>query len=422
MRLSRISRLRRASFRLGDARILAALVVVTSCLGTLSLEAQVAVRGGTVHTMAGSSIENGVVLVSGDGLIERVGPESQVPIPDGYRVLEAEVVTPGLVDAHTVVGISGYLNQSTDQDQLERSEAIQPELRAIDGFNAREELLEWIRAFGVTTLHTGHAPGALMSGQTMVVKPRGATVDEALVQPGAMVAITLGPEVAGNFDGAPGTRSKGLALVRQELIRAQEYQARRQEGSDGAPSRDLRMEILVDLLEGRVKALITANRVSEILAALRLQQEFGFDLVLDGAAEAYLVIDEIHAANVPVIVHPTMARHQGTLENATFETVRRLQDAGVLVALQSGYEPYVPKTRVVLFEAAMAVHYGMSFENALRSISIDAARILGQDQRVGSIEQGKDGDLALFDGDPFEYTTRVCGVLLDGQLVSEECR
>ena len=155
---------------------------------------------------------------------------------------------------------------------------------------------------------------------------------------------------------------------------------------------------------------------------LRLQQEFGFDLVLDGAAEAYLVIDEIHAANVPVIVHPTMARHQGTLENATFETVRRLQDAGVLVALQSGYEPYVPKTRVVLFEAAMAVHYGMSFENALRSISIDAARILGQDQRVGSIEQGKDGDLALFDGDPFEYTTRVCGVILDGQLVTEECR
>ncbi len=117
-----------------------------------------------------------------------------------------------------------------------------------------------------------------------------------------------------------------------------------------------------------------------------------------------------------------MARHQGTLENATFETVRRLQDAGVLVALQSGYEPYVPKTRVVLFEVAMAVHYGMSFENALRSISIDAARILGQDQRVGSIEQGKDGDLALFDGDPFEYTTRVCGVILDGQLVTEECR
>lgn len=386
------------------------------------LEAQVAVRGGTIHTMAGPAIQDGVVLVGADGRIERVGPASQVRIPAGYRVLEAAVVTPGLVDAHSVVGLAGHLNQPHEQDQLERSGAVQPELRAFDAYNAREELVDWVRSLGVTTLHTGHAPGALMSGQTMVVKTRGLTVDEATVTPVAMVAMTLGPEVSANFNNRPGTRAKGVALVRQELIRAQEYRTKRAAGGERAPARDLRMEILARLLDREVRALVTANRVSEILAALRLRREFGFDLVLDGAAEAYLVLDEIRAAGVPVIVHPTMSRHNGSMENATFETARRLQEAGIPVALQSGYEGYVPKTRVVLFEAAMAAAYGMPFDDALRTVTIDAARIIGQDARVGSIETGKDGDLVLYDGDPFEYVTRVCAVVLDGRVVREECR
>jgi len=134
------------------------------------------------------------------------------------------------------------------------------------------------------------------------------------------------------------------------------------------------------------------------------------------------VIDEIKAASLPVIIHPTMARHSGSLENATMETVRRLRDAGIQVAVQSGYEGYVPKTRVVLFEAAMAAAYGMPFEQALASVTIDAARILGIDNRVGSLERGKDGDVALFDGDPFEHTTHVCTVIIEGQVVSDTCR
>jgi len=406
----------------GSARVVIAGMLVAIAMGPGTAEAQLAVRGGTVHTMAGPAITDGVVLVGADGRIERVGRAGDIRIPSGYRVLEAAVVTPGLVDARSVVGLAGYLNQPHDQDQIELSGALQPELRAVDAYNAREELVAWVRGFGVTTLHTGHGPGALMSGQTMVVKPRGLTVDEATVAPVAMVAMTLGPEVAATLDGRPGTRAKGMALVRQELVKAQEYRTRREAGGDRAPGRDLRMEILGQVLDGEVPALVTANRVSEILAALRLQREFGLDLILDGAAESHMVIDEIRAAGVPVIVHPTMARHFGTMENATSETVRQLQEAGIPVALQSGYESYVPKTRVVLFEAAMAAHYGMPFEDALRTITIDAARIIRQDARVGSIERGKDADLVLFDGDPFEYVTRVCAVVMDGQIVHEQCR
>ena len=383
--------------------------------------AQVAVKGEVVYTMAGAPIRDGVVLVGRDGKIERVGTAAEIAVPAGYRVMTAAVVTPGLVDAHTVVGLSGYMNQPHDQDQLERSSPIQPELRAFDAYNAGEPLIEWVRNHGVTTLHTGHGPGALMSGQTMVVKTNGATVGEALVDSVTAIAMTLGPDVGENFNNRPGSRAKGMAMVRAELLKAQDYARKLSGPADKRPARDLKLETLAAMLRGDLPALITAHHVSEILAALRLQEEFGFKLILDGAAESYLVLDEIRRANVPVLLHPTMARHGGETENATLETAVKLKGAGIPFALQSGYEGYVPKTRVVLFEAAMAASYGLSFEDALRSVTIDAARIIGAANRVGSLEAGKDGDLALFDGDPFEYVSHVCGVVIEGMVVSETC-
>jgi len=398
---------------------LAALLSVAGAAA--SAAAQVAVRGETVYTMAGAPIKDGVVLIKG-GKIESVGPASQVRIPEGYRTLTAKVVTPGLVDAHSTVGLAGALNQPHDQDQLDRGSAVQPELRAFDAYNARETLVEWLRGHGVTTVHTGHGPGATISGQTMVVKTVGDNIGDALVDSMTMVAMTLGPSVGRNYNGSPGTRSRGIALLRSELLKAQEYAKKQKGPADKRGARDLKLEALARVLNREVPALITAQQVPEILAALRLQQEFGFRLVLDGAAEAYLVMDEIKAAGVPVILHPTMVRTSGETENATLETAKKLVDAGIPVALQSGFEGYVPKTRVVLFEAALAAANGLSFEQALRTVTIDAARAIGQEKRVGSLERGKDGDVALFDGDPFEYTTHVCGVVISGRIVSEQCR
>src|SRR5690606_3400296 len=141
--------------------------------------------------------------------------------------------------------------------------AIQPALRAFDAYNARETLVEHVRTFGVTTLHTGHGPGALISGQTMVVKTRGETVAQALVDSVAMLAMTFGPEVANNFDRRPGTRAKGVALVRAQFIKAQDY-VNKLKSSDASkrPARDLDLEMLGRVLSGEVPALITAQRVS----------------------------------------------------------------------------------------------------------------------------------------------------------------
>jgi len=380
--------------------------------------AQYAITADTVYTMTGDPIIDGVVLVQGRN-IEAVGPASEVRVPDGYRQLEATVVTPGLIDARSTVGLSGIYNVEADQMQLDTSSPMQPELRAIDAYNAREELVHWIRSLGVTTVHTGHGPGATISGQTMIVKTNGRTVNEALVDSTTMVAMTIGPSVSSNFD-SPGTRAKAVAMLRQKLIEARQY-AEKQEGENSAP-RDLGMEALVRLLNGETRALITAHRARDITTALRLQEEFDFDMVLDGGAEAYLVIDQIREAGIPVIVHPTMIRTYGPAENASFTTAAQLQEAGIPIAFQSGYEAYVPKTRVALFEAAVAVGNGLDRTAALRALTIDAAEILNLSNRIGSLEPGKDADLVLYDGDPFEYTTQVCTVLIDGQIASSECQ
>ena len=172
------------------------------------------------------------------------------------------------------------------------------------------------------------------------------------------------------------------------------------------------------VLEGQLSLLVTANSATEIAAALRLQREFGFDLVLDSAAESYLLLEEIRAAGVPVLVHPPMSR----VRNGSFETAARLAEAGIPFAIQTGFEGYVPKTRVLLWEAAIAAANGLGRERALEAVTLGAARILGVDDRVGSIEVGKDADLVLFDGDPFEYTSHVCGVIIEAEVQSRECR
>ncbi|HET7042168.1 MAG TPA: amidohydrolase family protein [Gemmatimonadales bacterium] len=383
--------------------------------------AQVAIRGETVYTMAGAPIRDGVVLIGRDGKIAQVGPAGSVRIPNGVRVLRGKVVTPGLIDAHSTVGFSGILNQPQDQDQLETSAPLQPELRAVDAYDPLDRLVAYVRDYGVTTLHTGHGPGALASGQTMVVKTRGTTVQEALVDTLAMVAMTLGPDIRDNFK-SPGTPAKSVAMLRQEFIKAQEYDRKvRAATADHPVARDLRLEMVAAMLRGEVPALITAHRAVDILDALRLQREFGFKLVLDGASEAYLVVDQIKAAGVPVIIHPTMMRTGGATRNAAVTTAKLLIDAGIPVAMQSGYEDYVPKTRIVLWEAGMAAGYGLPFDQALATITINAARILGLESRIGSLAAGKDGDVAVFDGDPFEYTTHVCGVTIQGEVVSDRC-
>jgi len=404
-------------------------ILLASALTSSTLTAQIAIEAETLYPMTGDlkPIKNGVVLCGASGKIEMVGTAAEVSIPIGYQRIKAKVVMPGIIDAHATVGLSGILNSDKhDQEQLEKSAPIQPELRAIDAYNGRDPLVKWVRDLGITTVHTGHAPGALVAGQTMILKTNVTSITDAgkdTLRQFAMVAATLGSDGFAGGDKAPGSRAKALAMLRENLLKAQVH-ARKlsNKDQDKRPEPDLRMDALVQVLEKKIPLLVSAHRHHDIAAALRLQKEFGFKLVLDGASEAYFLLDEIKAAGVPILIHPTMARPYSERENMTFTLAAKLHAAKIPFAFQSGYEGYVPKTRVVHFEAALAVAYGLPHERALAGCTSAAAKLLGIEDRVGSLKPGMDADLALFDGDPLETVTHCTGVVIDGKVVSAEAR
>lgn len=376
-----------------------------------------------VHTVSGEVIDKGAVLVE-DGRITAVGRQGEVTAPAGAVKKTGAVLTPGLIDAWTTAGLSGPMNHAPDQDHAEARAPVQPELRALDAYHP-DPLVGWIRGFGVTTVQAGPSPGQPVSGRTLITRTTARPVDEvALVADGAVV-FSLGAAAKGRFGNA-GAKSRmgAAALVRQALADAQEYRERRQlRGADRAPL-DLGKEALVDVLAGERRAVFHAHRADDLLTALRIGEEFGLDVVLAGAAEGWLVAEQLAAAEVPVLVGPVMARswRAGDQRNSNFENAALLADAGVQVAFMSGYEGYVPKVRVVLWEAAVAGANGLGRERTLKALTLDAAGILGIADRTGSVEVGKDADLVLYDGDPFEYATHACTVVAGGEVVSDACR
>jgi imidazolonepropionase-like amidohydrolase len=422
-------------------KIFSALILCGLLANSVSAQTLV-VKAQQIHTVSGKTIANGVVICV-DGKIASIGDAASVVIPDGAKILEAQIVTPGLIDVRSSVGLSGILNVDHDSDHLESSTPLQPELRAMDAYNPREELVEYVRGFGITTVHTGHAPGELISGQTMIAKTRGGTVQDALIMDGKAVCATLAESSQKPGKQSPGTRGKQMAMLRSLLIEAVEYRSKtakvakvddkkidagnkEEPNKSGAEeskvARSLKLEALVDVLDGRKALVITADRAQDIASALRLGEEFGVRIWLDSAAEAYQLLPQIKKAGVPVLLHASMARASGDRENMTFRSAALLKENGIPFAIESGFEAYVPKVRIVLFEAALAAAHGLSKEDALASITLSPAKILGISDRVGSIEVGKDADLALYDGDPLEYTTHCTGVVIDGVVYPGESR
>lgn len=374
--------------------------------------AQTVIEAETVHTMDGEPIHDGVILIEDDE-IRAVGPAGEVTVPEGAETFQAVAATPGLIDARTSVGLAGILGIQHDSDEIDRADPIQASLRSLDAYNAREDLVAWQRDLGVTTVHTGPAPAALVSGQSLIAQTRGNTVDEARLQDPHAVLFSLGSAVRHTFE-TPGTRPKGAEMLRQALVSAEE--------ADDAGGADLGQQVLADVVAGEIPAVIHADTAVDIMTALRLAGEFDLDLILAGAADAHKLIDEIAAAGIPVLLHPTMIRPGGDQANAAFDTAARLAEADIPFAITGGYEGYVPRSRVVLFEAAVAAANGLGPEGGLAAITRQPAEILGLEDRLGSLQPGHQADVVLFDGEPLEHTTRVCEVFIAGERVSEDCQ
>jgi imidazolonepropionase-like amidohydrolase len=382
--------------------------------------ARYAILAGRIHTVGKGTINDGIVVVK-DGTIEAVGSRDEVKLPDGLPVVTAAVVTPGLIDAHTCVPPAGALNLPADKDQDEMSDPNQADLRILDGFNPGEPLLEFLRREGVTVVRACPGRANVLAGQAGIFRTSGATVEKMTLRFPAAILVNLGEAPKKSYPNKPPTTRMGTAaLVRNAFVQAQSDARKRAavKDEDKRPPRNLKAEALQLALDGKVPVVFSAHRTDDLDTALRLAQEFGLRAELDLASEAYLMADRIAAAKVAVVVHPTMQRPS---EMETFNS--HLCNAAVLaerrvpLAIGTGYEDYVPKTRVLRHEAGMAMVNGLGFDAALTAVTLGAAKVLGIDDRCGSLEPGKAADLVLYDGDPFEHATHVTHTIQEGRVV-----
>jgi len=381
---------------------------------------EVLILAGRIHTVANGSIDDGAILLR-DGKIVAIGKRDEVAVPKGIPIVSALEVTPGLIDAHSVVPLDGEYNIPADQDANERSDPNQADVRTLDGFNPAEPLLRYVLEQGVTVIHACPGRDNVIGGATGVFRTHGRSAESMTIRFPQAMMFNLGSQPKQTYrNRLPGTRMGTAALIRKAFTEAANDARKRKNVKPDAdpPARNLKHEALALVLDQKLKALFCAQRADDLLTALRLTREFKLDTTIALAADGYLITNEITKAAVPVIVHPTMQR-VGGLE--TYGTIlgnaAHLSDKGILTAISSGVEGYVPKTRVARFEAAIAMVYGLGFQRALKSITLDAAKILGIDDRFGSLEVGKTADLVLYDGDPFEHTTHVTHVLVDGRVV-----
>lgn len=370
------------------------------------------ILAGRLHTVSKGDMKDAAIIVN-NGRIQWVGKRSELKAPNDAEYLTASVVTPGLIDAHSVVGLAGTLNINADQDQNEGSGPNQAELRVLDAFNPREQLVEHLRRQGVTIVQATPGPANVIAGQCGIFRTSGNTIERARIRFPSGLLINLGEVPKSTYENKlPTTRMGTASLVRKAFVDAQNYARKK-----GVPA-NLQLDALKLALEKKIPVYFSAHRGDDIQTALRLTEEFKLNSQLFAATEGYLFHESLKKAKVPIVVHPTLQRVGGI---ETFNT--HLGNAGVLakakipIAIGSGFEAYVPKARVVRVEAAMAMVNGLGFEAALRSITLDAAKLIGIDNDYGSVEKGKVADLVLYNGDPFEHTTHVMQTISGGRIV-----
>jgi imidazolonepropionase-like amidohydrolase len=394
----------------------AALVLAAS--PTQGQERPHAFVGAEIIPIAGAPIPNGALVIQG-GRITAVGAADQVPIPPDavVRDVAGKVILPGLVDTHSHIG---------GGDGGDRSAPIHGDVRILDALDARHDRLATARAGGITTANIMPGSGLLMSGQTAYVKLRdGRTIYDLLLCDDVLTEVCGGLKMANGTNPlrggteSPSTRAKSAALVRQKFVAAQEYRDRmRQAGSaaERRPSRDLELELLVQVLDGQRVVHHHTHRHDDILTVLRLQREFGFPLVLQHVSEGWKVADEIAAAGVPASIIMIDAPG-GKLEavGLSFETGAILERAGALVAFHT--DDPITDSRHFLRSAGLAVRAGMSRDGALAALTLNGARMLGLQDRIGSLEAGKDADFVILSGDPLSVYTRVEETWIDGVRV-----
>ncbi len=382
----------------------------------LAQDRPTAFLGARIIPIQGAELERGILIVH-HGQIMAVGPESSLPVPDNADRIDAtgKVIMPGLVCTHNHVGGIGGADSSAP---------LQPDVRIFDSLNVRDAGFRRIVAGGLTTVNIMPGSGHLLSGQTIYLKMRrGNRVEDLFyrdaggwIMGGLKMANGTNPQRDAPF---PGTRAKSASLVRERFVKAMEYRekiARAAGNVEKMPARDIGLEALLEVLEGRRIVHHHTHRYDDILTVLRIAKEFDFRVVLHHVSEGWKVASEIAEAGVPCSVI-LVDSPGGKLEASElfFETGGVLERAGVKVAFHT--DDWITDSRLFLRMAALAVRAGMSREGALKALTLHGAEMLDLGGRIGSLEPGKDADFIVLSGDPFSVYTKVLETWVEGVKV-----
>jgi imidazolonepropionase-like amidohydrolase len=364
---------------------------------------------------SGSLWENATIFIE-KGKFTRIG--ENVLIPGGCEVLDAKgmMLTPGLIDVHTHLGVHEQGVGKEGRDYNETSSAVTPQVRALDGINPMETGFDEARQAGITTVQIMPGSANVIGGETVVLKTAGDIVDEMVIKSPAGLKAATGENpkrVHGEKGRMPETRMGVAALLREEFIKAQVYMEKRKQGK---ADRDLGLETVAKVLNKEIPMRIHAHRADDIVTALRLKREFDFNLTIEHCTEGHLIAPFIAKHHVRVSVGPTMsARSKVELVNKGWHTLVSLAEAGVPFSITTDHP--VVSIEYLMASAILAVKAGVSKELALQAVTLNAARHLGVEDRIGSIEVGKDADFVLWSGDPFDLRSQVLKTFINGEQV-----
>lgn len=385
------------------------------------------IENATVWTMAGPPIAGGSVLVR-EGKIAAVGRDIALRDTQDLQRIDAAGgwVLPGLVEAHCHIGISEERVGGVGDDCNELVTPLTPSLRAVDAVNPMDSAFHNALAAGITTVMTGPGSANVVGGQFVALKTHGRNIAEMVLRERAALKVAFGENPKTNYGGkgnAPATRMAIAAMLREALNKARDYLNEKQAAQKAGRSFkvDYQQEAYLPVLRGEIPLKAHVHRADDILTAIRIAKEFGLKMTLDHCTEGHLIAREVAASGFPAIVGPSLAsRSKVEVENLDFKTAGVLRKVGVEVAICSDHP--VTLIQYLPIYAGLAAREGLGQAGALRAITAGAARILGVDHRVGTLQAGKDADIAIFSGNPLETATCTLYTLVNGQVVYDRAR
>ncbi len=382
------------------------------------------ITGGRILTMVGEEIEDGVLYIK-DGKIAAVGRRDEVEIhPNpGEQVISIEdgIIMPGIIEAHCHMGITEEKKGMEGDDCNETVNPITPYLRAIDAINTMDAAFDDAVRAGITAAMIGPGSSNVVGGQFAFLKTKGRRVDDLIVKAPAAMKVAFGENPKVNYSGqgkSPSTRMAIAAMLRQELLDAQEYlRKKEQAGQDNSEfQKDFTKECWIPVLRGEIPLKAHVHRVDDIFTAIRIAEEFHLRVTLDHCSEGHLIAEELAKTGFPAIVGPDLAsRSKIEVQNMAFKTAGILNKAGIMTAITTDHP--VSLIQSLPLCVGLAVKSGLPMQEGYKAMTLYPATICEVADRMGSLEVGKDADIAIFDGNPMEIFTRTLYTIIDGRII-----